>query len=64
MRPNKAGPSTSVSAPGLGGANLYEIADRQRHRFLGGLECAKRQFPSRSRTGSAWPASIQARLFI
>ena len=49
------------SAPGLGGASIYEIADCQPHRV--GRECGKRS-PSRSRTGSAWPAAIQARLFI
>ena len=49
------------SAPGLGGASIYEIADCQPHRV--GREYGKRS-PSRSRTGSAWPAAIQARFFI
>ena len=61
MRPNKAGPSASEAHPVWEAPGLYEIADCQPDRV--GRECGKR-FPSRGRTGSAWPAPIQARLFI
>ena len=61
MRPNNAAPSASDARPDWEAPAFTKLPIANRTGV--GRECGKRS-RSRGRTGSTWPAPIQARLFI